>query len=226
MTDTAALRLHSLFAEGGSRAFEYLGEFDYPWQALPHLEDIIKKIALSLDKDEFYSPREGVWISKGASVCPSAYVGAPTIIMNGAEIRHSAFIRGKAIIGEGAVIGNSSEIKGSVIFDGAQIPHFNYVGDSIIGKKAHLGAGAITSNVKSDKTAVTISYLGERIDTGLRKLGAILGDRAEIGCGTVLNPGCVIGRDATVYPLCSVRGYIPPSSIYKKDGVIVEKSPK
>ena len=215
--------INELFSEGGSVALPYIEKEEYPWLAIPNIKDIILDIQATLDSEEYYSPTPGVMISKGATVAPSAVICAPTIIMRGAEVRHCAYIRGSAVIGEGAVIGNSSEIKNSIIFNGAEIPHFNYVGDSIIGKRAHLGAGAVTSNIKSDRTNVTIRCEDRKIETGMRKLGAILGDGVEIGCGTVLNPGTVIGRGTTVYPLSSVRGVIPQGSIYKREGVITKK---
>lgn len=218
------MKCTALFAEGGSSAYPYITEHEYPWEVIPHIREIIMKIAESLDPDEYYSPREGVWISHTAEVAPTALIEAPAIIMSGAEIRHCAYIRGSALIGKGAVIGNSCEVKNAIIFDGAQIPHFNYVGDSIIGKGAHLGAGAVTSNVKSDRTNISIrDSAGERIQTPLRKMGAILGDNVEIGCGAVLNPGTVIGRTSSVYPQCSVRGFIPAGTIYKSDGNVVKR---
>lgn len=224
------LKCTSLFTEGGSVAYPMIAEYTYPWEVIPHIKEIIYALAAELDADEYYSPCEGVWISKSAEVAPSAFIGAPAIIMSGASVRHCAFIRGSALIGRGAVIGNSTEIKNAIIFDGAEIPHFNYVGDSIIGKKAHLGASAVTSNIKSDRTGVTVrippadgDQTERRIETALRKMGAALGDGVEVGCGTVLNPGTVIGKSTTVYPRSSVRGYIPPGVIYKSDGNIVKK---
>lgn len=221
------MKCTALFREGGSSAYSLIAEYEYPWEVIPHIKEIIYKLAEGLDPEEYYSPSEGVWISKNAEVAPTASIGAPAIIMPGASIRHCAFIRGSVLVGEGAVIGNSCEVKNAIIFDGAQIPHFNYVGDSIIGKKSHLGAGAVTSNVKSDRTPVTVRVLAdggdERIETELKKMGAVLGDLVEVGCGAVLNPGTVIGPNSNVYPQCSVRGFIPAGVIYKGDGNIVKK---
>lgn len=221
------MKCTALFREGGSVAYSRIAGYDYPWEVIPHIKDIIYEIAKELDPEEYYSPSEGVWISKEAEVAPTACVTAPTIIMAGASVRHCAFIRGSVLVGEGAVIGNSCEVKNAIIFDGAQIPHFNYVGDSIIGKKAHLGAGAVTSNVKSDRTPVTVRVISEgydeRIETALKKMGAVLGDLVEVGCGAVLNPGTVIGPYSNVYPQCSVRGFVPSGVIYKSEGNMVKK---
>lgn len=198
-------------------------KFDYPWQVLDGLSDFIKELGKSLDPDIYEKRGENIWVAKSASVAPSAYLGGPLIICENAEIRHCAFIRGNAIIGKGAVVGNSTEIKGSVLFDGVQAPHYNYVGDSILGYKSHMGAGSITSNLKSDKSMVTVLINGERIDTGRKKLGAILGDNVEVGCNSVLNPGTVVGRSTNIYPLSPVRGYVPQNSIYKdKDNICVK----
>ncbi len=202
------------------------GLFDgvtYPWEVLPKISEYILSIGERLPRDEYQYKGEGIWISKSADIMTSAYLKGPLIICPGAEIRHCAFIRGSVIIGSGSVIGNSSELKNSIIFDNAQVPHYNYIGDSILGYKAHLGAGAKTSNLKSDKTLVTIMADGEKIDTCLKKFGAIVGDNVEVGCNAILNPGTVIGRNTTVYPLSMVRGYIPGGSIYKKQGEIAEK---
>ena len=218
------LRTESLFLdESTSISYPYLKKHEYPWQALAHIKEIILEIGASLPEEEYEKLDTGVWVSKKATIAPTAYIAGPTIIMEGAEIRHSAYIRGSALIGRGAVVGNSTEIKNAILFDGVQVPHFNYVGDSILGYKAHLGAGAVTSNIKSDKTNVTILAGEERIETNLRKFGAILGDFVEVGCGTVLNPGTIVGRGATIYPLSSVRGFVPAHSIYKSRGEIVEK---
>lgn len=202
------------------------GLFDgvtYPWEVLPKISEYILSIGERLPKDEYQYKGEGIWISKSADIMTSVYLKGPLIVCPGAEIRHCAFIRGSVIIGSGSVIGNSSELKNSIIFDNAQVPHYNYIGDSILGYKAHLGAGAKTSNLKSDKTPVTIMADGEKIDTCLKKFGAIVGDNVEVGCNAILNPGTVIGRNTTVYPLSMVRGYIPGGSIYKKQGEIAEK---
>ena len=217
------LTCSALFERGHSAAEELIFSYEYPWEILPHIGDFILRIGKELPKDKYDSPAEGIWIAKSASVSPSATIGAPCIIGENTEIRQAAFIRGKALIGDGCVIGNSVEIKNSIIFDGCQVPHFNYVGDSILGYKAHMGAGSITSNVKSDKTPIKISFGNEKIETGLRKIGAILGDFTEIGCNSVLNPGVVIGKSTNVYPLQSVRGYVPPNSIYKANGNIAAK---
>ena len=204
-------------------AGEYLKQFTYPWEALKGLEKFIIELGKSLPREEYENPKENVWIAKDAKVFDSAYIGAPCIIDHGAEVRHCAFIRGSAIIGKNSVFGNSCEIKNSIIFDDAQTPHYNYVGDSILGWHSHMGAGSITSNVKSDKTNVTGNVNGEKVETGCRKMGAMLGDFVEVGCNSVLNPGTVIGAHSNVYPTSSVRGYIPPNSIYKKRGEIADK---
>ncbi len=201
---------------------DYISSFEYPWEALSRLKDAIVTIGITLG-DEYTEISPEVWVHKDAKVYPSAYVCGPCIIGAGTEVRHCAFIRGSAVIGENCVIGNSVEIKNAVIFDNTEVPHYNYVGDSILGYKSHLGAGSITSNIKSDRKNIVIHDFDGKIETGLRKIGAMLGDFVEVGSNTVLNPGTVIGRNTTVYPLCSVRGVIPADSIYKKDGVIVDK---
>ena len=193
------------------------------WDALSDIKDFILKLGSTLPADEFYSPTEGVWIAKDAKVFPTAYVGAPCIIDHGAEVRHCAFIRGSAIVGRDCVVGNSVELKNVVLFDGVQVPHYNYVGDSILGYKAHMGAGSITSNVKSDRSNVVVKNDDEKIETGRRKFGAILGDNVEVGCNSVLNPGTVIGRNTNIYPVSCVRGVIPADSIYKDGDDIVKK---
>lgn len=195
----------------------------YPWEALPKISEFILSIGNDLSKDEYEYRGEGIWIAKTAKIMPSAYLTGPLIVCPDAEIRHCAFIRGSAIVGRGSVIGNSSELKNCIIFDNAQVPHYNYIGDSILGYKSHLGAGAKTSNLKSDKTPVTIIADGEKINTGLKKFGAVVGDNVEVGCNAILNPGTVIGKNTTVYPLSMVRGYIPGCSIYKKQGEIADK---
>lgn len=195
----------------------------YPWEALPKIGDFIIQLGNSLPESEYEKVGEDVWIAKDATVFASAYIHGPAIIGRGAEIRHCAFIRGNAIVGEGAVVGNSTELKNVVLFNKVQVPHYNYVGDSILGYKAHMGAGSITSNVKSDKTLVDVVVQGERMHTGLKKFGAMLGDHVEIGCNTVMNPGTVIGRSSNVYPTSMVRGFIPAKSIYKKQGEVVLK---
>lgn len=194
----------------------------YPWEVLGDISDFIYKLGGTLPEEEFCHPEEGVWISRRAKVFPSAYIGAPCIIDHGAEVRHCAFIRGSAIVGKNAVVGNSVELKNVILFDSVQTPHYNYVGDSILGYKAHMGAGSITSNVKSDKTLVVVKGDIE-IETGRKKFGAVLGDHVEIGCNSVLNPGTVVGRGTHVYPVSSVRGVIPEESIYKDKDRIVPK---
>lgn len=195
---------------------------DYPWEVLPRIEAFIMQLGPMLPADEFDKIGDNVWIAKTAVIADTASITGPCIIDENAQIRHCAFIRGNAIIGKGAVVGNSCEIKNSLLFDEVEVPHYNYVGDSVLGYKAHLGAGAITSNIKNDKKNVIIKFpLGE-IETGLRKLGAVVGDGVQVGCNTVLNPGTVIGRNTRIYPLNSVRGWIDENSIYKKDGVVSE----
>ncbi len=213
------LRTQELFLERASIAYDFLHSFEYPWQALPHIRDFIYTVGKELSKEEYEEREHGVWIARGATVSPSAYIGAPAIICKGAELRHCAFIRGSAVVGEGAVVGNSTELKNCILSDRAQVPHYNYVGDSILGYCAHMGAGSVASNVKGDKSQVRI--LG-KIDTGLHKMGAILGDFAEIGCGAVLNPGAVVGVGARVYPLSSVRGLVPSHHIYKRNGEVLK----
>ena len=196
----------------------------YPWEALAEIGDYILKLGPTLSEEDFDHPAEGVWIARDAKVFPSAYIGAPCIIDRGAEIRHCAFIRGSAIVGKGAVVGNSVELKNVVLFDKVQTPHYNYVGDSVLGYKAHMGAGSITSNVKSDKSLVVVKGSGEQIETGRKKFGAILGDCVEVGCNSVLNPGTVVGRNSQIYPVSCVRGVIPENSIYKDRDHVVRKS--
>ena len=195
----------------------------YPWEALPKIKDFIIKLGETLSEDVYQKTGENIWIAKSAKVAPTAYLNGPLIICENAEVRHCAFIRGSAIVGAGAVIGNSTELKNCIIFNNAQVPHYNYVGDSILGYKAHLGAGSITSNLKSDKSLVTIPVGDERLETGLKKFGAIVGDNVEVGCNSVLNPGTVVGRNTNIYPLSMVRGYVPEKSIYKKKGEVADK---
>ncbi len=206
-----------------SAAGEYLKKYAYPYMALPYIKDIIHDITASLDRSEFYCPTEGVYISKKASVAPTAYIAPPTVIFEGAEIRHCAYIRGNVLVGKDCVVGNSTELKNCILFDSVDVPHFNYVGDSILGYKAHLGAGAIISNIKSDKKNVIIRNGDEKVETGLRKMGAIVGDFAEIGCNSVLNPGTVIGRNSNVYPTSCVRGVLDENSIFKNSGSVIIK---
>ena len=195
----------------------------YPWEVLPKIKDFILELGKKLDKEEYEEVSENVWIAKSATVAPTAFIAGPTIIGKNAEVRHCAFIRGKAIIGEGAVVGNSTELKNVILFNKVQVPHYNYVGDSILGYKSHMGAGSITSNVKSDKKNVVIKNGIEKIETNMKKVGAMLGDNVEIGCGSILNPGSIIGRNSNIYPLSSVRRVIPPNSIYKNQNEIIEK---
>lgn len=204
-------------------AGEYLKQFVYPWQALEGISDLILTLGAALPEEDYDHPLPGVWVHKSAQVAPTAYLGAPCIIGPETEVRHGAFVRGSALVGASCVVGNSVELKNVILFDGVQTPHYNYVGDSILGYKSHMGAGSITSNVKSDKTLVAVRDGERRIETGRKKFGAVLGDYVEIGCNSVLNPGTVIGRDTHVYPVSSVRGAVPPASIYKKEGVIVSR---
>lgn len=217
------MRIRALFEKGHSAAWPLLESAEYPWEALAGIREFIRRLGQTLDASEYDSPREGVWIHKTATVAPTAFIGDDVIIGAGTEVRHCAFIRGSALVGENAVVGNSTELKNVILFDNVQVPHYNYVGDSILGFKSHMGAGSITSNVKSDKTPVTVRCGGERVETGLKKFGAILGDHVEVGCGSVLNPGSVIGPGCQIYPLSMVRGFIPQDSIYKNQGEVVEK---
>ena len=195
----------------------------YPWEALGEIKDFIAALGAQLSSDEYDNPAPGVYVAKDAVVFPSAYLGAPCIIGHGSEVRHCAFIRGSALVGDGCVVGNSVELKNAVLFDKVQTPHYNYVGDSVLGYKSHMGAGSITSNVKSDKSLVVVKFDGGSIATGLKKFGAILGDHVEVGCNSVLNPGAVLGRGASVYPTSSVRGVVPAGHIYKRAGEIAER---
>lgn len=204
-------------------AKDYLSQFEYPWEALKGIKDMIIELGEKLDKTEYEEVSEHVWIHKTAKVFPSAYIAAPCIIGPNTEVRHCAFIRGSALVGADCVVGNSCELKNVILFDHVQTPHYNYVGDSILGYYSHMGAGSITSNVKSDKHLVVVHGQNENIETGLKKFGAMVGDHVEVGCNSVLNPGTVIGRNSNVYPLSRVRGLIPEHSIYKDEGVIVEK---
>lgn len=195
----------------------------YPWEVLPKISSFILELGEKLSEEEYEKRGENVWIAKSAKVAPTAYINGPAIIGKDAEVRHCAFIRGNAIVGEGTVVGNSTELKNVILFNKVQVPHYNYVGDSILGYKSHMGAGSITSNVKSDKKLVVVKTPEENIETGMKKFGAMLGDEVEVGCGSVLNPGTVVGSHSNIYPLSSVRGYVPGGSIYKKQGEIVEK---
>ena len=215
------LTIKNLYDLTHTQAKEYLAGFTYPWEALGGISDFIVSLGAALS-EEYTQVAETVWVHKTAKIAPSAYIAGPCIIGADTEVRHCAFIRGSALVGEGCVVGNSTELKNVILFDGVQVPHYNYVGDSILGYKAHMGAGSITSNVKSDKSLVVIH--GERdIPTGIKKVGAMLGDFVEVGCNSVLNPGTVIGRNSNVYPTSCVRGVVPENSIYKKNDVIVVK---
>jgi len=216
-------KISNLYDLNETIAKEYLEQFTYPWEALKGIGEFIKKLGAVLDPEEYDKVGEDVWIAKSANVFPSAYIHGPAIIGKEAEVRHCAFIRGNALVGEGAVVGNSTELKNVVLFNKVQVPHYNYVGDSILGYKAHMGAGSITSNVKSDKHLVKVHTPEGDIETGIKKFGAMIGDNVEVGCGSVLNPGTVIGRQSNIYPLSSVRGVVPAHSIYKKQGEVVKK---
>ena len=217
------VKISELFDLDKTIAAELFQGKTYPWEVLSDIKDFILKLGETLSPEEFDHPEDGVWIAKDAKVFPSAYIGSPCIIDHEAEVRHCAFIRGSAIVGKGAVVGNSTELKNVILFDKVQVPHYNYVGDSVLGYKAHMGAGSITSNVKSDKSLVVIKNGAELIETGRKKVGAMLGDEVEVGCNSVLNPGTVVGRNSNVYPLSCVRGVVPAKSIYKAKGDIVTK---
>ena len=216
------LTIPDLYDLDHTLAGDYLRQFTYPWEALAGIGDMISALGAALSPDEYDHPEEGVWVARDAKVYPTAYLGAPCIIGHKTEVRPGAFIRGNALIGAGCVVGNSTEVKNAILFDGAQAPHYNYIGDSVMGHKAHTGAGAVTSNLKQDHSNVTVLKDGERVETGMRKFGAMLGDHAEIGCGSVLNPGTVVGKNARVYPLSMVRGFVPANHIYKKAGEVAE----
>ena len=216
--------VHDLYDLTHTQAAPLLEEVEYPWQALAGISGFILSLGSTLSAEEYDHPSEDVWIAKSAKVAPTANITGPCIIGPETEVRHCAFIRGKALIGAGCVVGNSTELKNVILFDQAKVPHYNYVGDSILGFQAHMGAGSITSNVKSDKTLVVIRDGEDRFPTGLKKVGAMLGDRAEIGCNTVMNPGTVIGRDSSVYPTSCVRGTVPANSIFKDQAHIVPKA--
>lgn len=219
------VKVSDLYEEGHTLAWPWLSKVTYPWEILPQIKSIIMEIGATLSADLYDHPQEGVWIAKSAKVFPSAYIGSPCIIGENTEVRHCAFIRGSALIGNGCVVGNSVELKNVIISDGVQVPHYNYVGDSVLGYKSHMGAGSLTSNVKSDKSLVVVKLPNEQIETGLKKFGAMLGDFVEVGCNSVLNPGTVIGSHSNVYPTSSVRGVIPANSIFKsgKGIEVVEK---
>ena len=216
-------KIENLYNLDETIAKELLETVTYPWEALPKIADFIVELGNKLDPSIYEKKGENIWIAKSANVYPTAHITGPAIIGENAEIRHCAFIRGKAIVGNGAVVGNSTELKNVILFNKVQVPHYNYVGDSILGYKAHMGAGSITSNVKSDKKLVVVKNGKEQIETGLKKFGAMLGDEVEVGCNSVLNPGTVVGRNTNIYPLSCVRGVIPQKSIYKNKNEIVEK---
>ena len=219
-------KIENLYTLEETIAKDYLSRFTYPWEALKGIADFIREIGPTLDPEIYEKRGEDIWVAKNATVFPSAYLSGPLIIDEGAEIRHCAFIRGSAIVGKGSVVGNSTELKNVIIFNHVQVPHYNYVGDSILGYRSHMGAGSITSNVKSDKTLVVVKDTydtKEEIETGLKKFGAMLGDYVEVGCNSVLNPGTVIGRNSNIYPLSRVRGVIPSNSVFKdKDNVVAK----
>ena len=218
------ITIAELYDLSHTAAKDYLSKFTYPWEALKGISSFIIELGKTLSSDEYDNPSENVWVHKTAKVFPTAYLGAPCIIGANTEVRHGAFVRGRALVGENCVVGNSVELKNVILFDNVQTPHYNYVGDSILGYKSHMGAGSITSNVKSDKTNVVIKSGDEKIETGIKKIGAMLGDHVEVGCNSVLNPGTVIGPNSNIYPTSCVRGVIPSDSIYKTGGVIVHKS--
>jgi len=217
-------KIENLYNLEETLAKELLEKLIYPWEALPKISEYILEMGSKLDPEIYELKDENIWIAKSAKVFPTAYIKGPVIIGENAEIRHCAFIRGNAIIGNNAVVGNSTELKNVILFNNVQVPHYNYVGDSILGYKAHMGAGSITSNVKSDKKLVIVKNGTQTIETGLKKFGSMIGDNVEVGCGSILNPGSVIGANTNIYPLSSVRGVVPANSIYKNQNEIVEKN--
>ncbi|MCR5256109.1 MAG: UDP-N-acetylglucosamine pyrophosphorylase [Acetatifactor sp.] len=217
------IKIKDLYDLNETIAAEVFEGCEYPWEVLPKIGDFIIKLGNTLPADKFEKRGDDIWVAKSAKVAPTADLNGPLIIDEDAEIRHCAFIRGKAIVGKGAVVGNSTELKNVILFNKVQVPHYNYVGDSILGFKSHMGAGSITSNVKSDKTLVVVKDGNEKFETGLKKFGAMLGDNVEVGCNSVLNPGTVIGRCSNVYPTSCVRGVIPAGHIYKNKTEIVMK---
>ncbi|MCI8411619.1 MAG: UDP-N-acetylglucosamine pyrophosphorylase [Clostridia bacterium] len=217
-------KIYNLYNLNETIAKELLESATYPWEVLPKISEFIIKIGNTLSEDNYKKVGENVWIAKTAKVAPTAYINGPAIIGENAEVRHCAFIRGNAIVGEGAVVGNSTELKNVILFNKVQVPHYNYVGDSILGYKSHMGAGSITSNVKSDKKLVVVKNGKEKIETGMKKFGAMIGDEVEVGCGSILNPGTIIGKNSNIYPLSSVRGVVAKESIYKRQGEIVRKN--
>lgn len=217
------ITISSMYSLEHTIADSYLKQFTYPWEALSGISNMIIELGKTLSPDEYANPAENIWIHKKATVFPTAFIGAPCIIGAYTEVRHCAFIRGSVLIGENCVVGNSVELKNVILFDNVQTPHYNYVGDSILGYKSHMGAGSITSNVKSDKTPVVIHNKDEIIETGLKKMGAMLGDHVEVGCNSVLNPGTIICPNSNIYPLSAVRGVVPEESIYKTAAIIISK---
>ena len=217
-----AMKTVNMFDLSHTKAKALLKNTTYPWEALPKIGEFVKTLGESLPSSKYRKISEDVWVSKTAKIYPNNYIAGPAIIGHNTEVRPGAFIRGNVLVGENCVVGNSTELKNVILFDNVQVPHYNYVGDSIFGYKAHTGAGAITSNVKQDKTLVTVNVNGEKIPTGLRKFGAMLGDRVEVGCNAVMNPGTVVGRNSRIYPLSMVRGFVPENSIYKKLGEVTE----
>lgn len=217
------MTIEALFDTEKTMAKEYLAKYTYPWEALPHIGEIVKELGEKLPAEDYERRGEDVWIHKSAAIAPTATLRGPLILGKDAEVRPGAFIRGNVLVGEGSVVGNSTELKNVILFDSVQVPHYNYVGDSILGYKSHMGAASLTSNVKSDKTLVKVHAEDGDIETDLKKFGAALGDHVEVGCGSVLNPGTVVGSHSNIYPLSSVRGCVDKNSIYKREGVIVEK---
>ena len=217
------LTVAKLFDLSQTQAETLLNRFQYPWEALPHIKEFILALGPSLPKDEYEEIKENVWAAKSAVIFPTAYLNGPVIIGKNTEVRHGAFIRGSALVGDSAVVGNSTELKNVILFNNVQVPHYNYVGDSILGYRSHMGAGSITSNVKSDKKLVVVKSADEQIETGLKKFGAMLGDEVEVGCNSVLNPGTVVGRNSNIYPLSCVRGVIPSGHIFKNAKEIIKK---
>ena len=223
MKSVNAVTIKELYDLSHTEAKPLMEQYTYPWEVLPHIGEFIVKLGESLPKEEYTEVAEHVWVHKTAKVFASAYLAGPAIIGAETEVRQCAFVRGNALVGKGCVIGNSTEVKNSIIFDEVQIPHYNYVGDSILGFRSHLGAGAITSNVKNDKSNVEVNFALGKMDTKLRKFGAIVGDFSQIGCNSVLNPGTIIGRNCSIYPLSNVRGLVNENSIYKAPGKVVQK---
>ncbi len=219
-----AMKISNLYSLEETIAAKLFDGVEYPWEVLPKIHDFILELGETLPADIYEKRGEDIWVAKSAKIAPTACLNGPLIVDEDAEIRHCAYVRGNAIVGKGAVVGNSTELKNVVLFNKVQVPHYNYVGDSVLGFKSHMGAGSITSNVKSDKTLVVVKSAEEQIPTGLKKMGAMLGDNVEVGCNSVLNPGTVVGKNSNIYPTSCVRGFIPADSIYKKDGEIAKKS--